>query len=80
LDEDVMTYPELLDSAMNLITRKTASRAVSIDGAALRMALEKPSGIPVAISRRPVQPTFNRPVAPTMPEPDVYRNQPPTGL
>lgn len=80
LDEDVMTYPELLDSAMNLITRKTASRAVSIDGRALRMALEKPSGIPVAISRRPVQPTFNPPVAPTMPEPDVYRDQPPTGL
>ncbi len=53
LDEDVMTYSQLLDNAMNLIARKTAGRSIVLDGAALRAALEKPSGIPVPISRKP---------------------------
>jgi len=82
LDEDVMSYTELLDSTMNLISRKTAGRAVTIDGAALRTALEKPGGIPVAISRQPgVQP----PVAPVQPVIETYpesfgQDQPPAGL
>ncbi len=82
LDEDVMSYTELLDSTMNLISRKTAGRAITIDGAALRTALEKPSGIPVAISRQPVA---RPPVAPVQPVIETYpessfRDQPPAGL
>jgi len=53
LDEDVMTYAQLLDHAMNLFTQKTAGKSVTLDGAALRAALERPSGVPIVISRKP---------------------------
>lgn len=51
LDEDRMSYEQLLDSAMDLIEKKTKGREVTIDGAALRQALQQPTGIPVAISK-----------------------------
>jgi L,D-transpeptidase ErfK/SrfK len=51
LDEDRMSYEQLLDSAMDLIEKKTTGREVAIDGAALRQALQQPTGIPVAISK-----------------------------
>ncbi|MGI9211017.1 MAG: L,D-transpeptidase family protein [Methylococcaceae bacterium] len=91
LDEDVMTYPELLDSAMNLISRSTSGRPITINGAVLKSALEKPSGIPVAISRPPTQvrqPTSSvQPVIEPYPAPsdsssgqEVYYDQPSSGL
>jgi L,D-transpeptidase ErfK/SrfK len=53
LDEDRMTYEQLLALAMNLIEKKTARRGVVLDGAVLKRALETPSGIPVVISKNP---------------------------
>jgi L,D-transpeptidase ErfK/SrfK len=50
LDEDRMSYQQLLSTAMSLIEKKTAKRAIALDGVALRKALEEPSGIPVLIS------------------------------
>lgn len=51
LDEDRMSYDELLALAMNLISKKTARHSVVLDGAVLKRALETPSGIPVVISK-----------------------------
>ncbi|HYE34005.1 L,D-transpeptidase family protein [Methylocaldum sp.] len=53
LDEDRMTYEQLLDSAMDMIEKKTARQQVVLDGAALKQALQQPSGVPVAISKSP---------------------------
>jgi len=50
LDEDRMSYGELRDLAMGLIDKKTASRPVSINSAALKKELEHPTGVPVLIS------------------------------
>lgn len=51
LDEDRLSYDELLSTALGLIDKKNASRGVSLDGGAIRKAIEKPSGIPVLISK-----------------------------
>lgn len=51
LDEDRMTYEQLLDSAMDLIEKKTKGREIILNGAALKQALQQPTGIPVAISK-----------------------------
>lgn len=51
LDEDTMSYDELLRLALGLIEKKNAERGVVLDGAAVRKALEKPSGVPVLISK-----------------------------
>ncbi len=51
LDEDRMSYDELLSTALGLIEAKNASRGVALDGGAIRKAVEKPSGIPVLISK-----------------------------
>jgi L,D-transpeptidase ErfK/SrfK len=51
LDEDRMTYEQLLSLAMGLIEKKIATQQVLLDGAALKKALQEPSGIPVAISK-----------------------------
>ena len=51
LDEDRMTYEQLLSLAVNLIQKKTEKQQVVLDGAALKKALQEPSGIPVAISK-----------------------------
>lgn len=56
LDEDRLTYDQLLALAMNLIEKKTARRSILLDGAVLKRALETPSGIPVIISKKPDQP------------------------
>jgi len=50
LDEDRMSYEQLLSTAMSLIEKKTAKKPIALDGAALRKALEQPTGIPVLIS------------------------------
>ncbi|QSA99058.1 L,D-transpeptidase family protein [Methylococcus sp. EFPC2] len=50
LDEDSVSYHELLSTALGLIEKKTAQRPFALDGVALRQAIEKPSGIPVLIS------------------------------
>jgi len=50
LDEDRISYHELLASALALIEKKTSKRAFALDGVALRKALEQPSGVPVLIS------------------------------
>lgn len=55
LDEDRMTYAQLLSLAMDLIQKKTAKQPALLDGAALKKALEAPNGIPVAIAK-PAQP------------------------
>lgn len=57
LDEDRMSYDDLLALAMNLIAKKTAKHNVVLDGAVLKRALETPSGIPVIISKSPEQQT-----------------------
>lgn len=51
LDEDRMSYDELLSTALGLIEKKNASRGVLLSGGAIRKAIEKPSGVPVLISR-----------------------------
>lgn len=51
LDEDRMTYEQLLDEAMRLIEQKTLKHKVLLDGAVLKRALQEPTGIPVAISK-----------------------------
>jgi L,D-transpeptidase ErfK/SrfK len=51
LDEDRMTYEQLLDSAMDLIQNKTKQQQIVLDGAAVKQALQQPTGIPVAISK-----------------------------
>jgi len=53
LDEDRMTYEQLLDSAMDMIEKKTKMRQVVLDGAAVKQALQQPTGVPVAISKSP---------------------------
>jgi len=53
LDEDRMTYEPLLDSAMDMIEKKTKIQQITLDGAALKQALQQPTGIPVAISKSP---------------------------
>jgi len=53
LDEDRMTYDQLLGITMDLVQKKSAHRSVVLDGAVLKHALETPSGIPVVISRHP---------------------------
>ncbi len=50
LDEDRMSYQELRDLALGLIDRKTATRPVTVNGAAMKKELEHPTGIPVLIS------------------------------
>jgi hypothetical protein len=45
-----MSYGEIRDLAMGLIDKKTASRPVSINSAALKKELEHPTGVPVLIS------------------------------
>lgn len=51
LDEDRMSYEQLLNLAMDLLEKKTKGKEITIDGAAMRQALQKPTGIPVAISK-----------------------------
>lgn len=86
LDEDVMSYSQLLDTAMSLMTRKTAGRQFTLDGAALRAALEHPTGIPTAISRKfavspqPPQTIQSSPMPDASPGQDTYYDQPSTGL
>ena len=53
LDEDRMSYEQLLSNAMELIGKKTATRPVTLDGGALKKALQEPDGIPTVISRPP---------------------------
>jgi L,D-transpeptidase ErfK/SrfK len=50
LDEDRMSYQELRDLALGLIDKKTATRPVSVNSAAMKKELEHPTGIPVLIS------------------------------
>ncbi|MDD5034639.1 MAG: L,D-transpeptidase family protein [Methylococcaceae bacterium] len=51
LDEDHLGYDQLLSQAMSLIQKKTAVRPdFVLNGEALKAALMKPNGIPVAIS------------------------------
>jgi L,D-transpeptidase ErfK/SrfK len=51
LDEDRMSESELLRTAMELIDKQIATRGVTLNGAAVREAVEKPTGIPVLISK-----------------------------
>lgn len=51
LDEDRMSYEQLLSLTMGLIEKKTEKQRVVLDGAALKKALKEPNGIPVAISK-----------------------------
>lgn len=51
LDEDRMTYEQLLDSAMDLIQNKTKEQQIVLDGAAVKQSLQQPTGIPVPISK-----------------------------
>ncbi len=51
LDEDRLSYDELLSNALTLIEKKNASRGVVLNGGAIRQAIEKPSGIPVLVSK-----------------------------
>ncbi|MGX2040357.1 L,D-transpeptidase family protein [Methylocaldum sp. MU1018] len=66
LDEDRMTYEQLLDSAMDMIQKKTAGRRIVLDGAALKQALQQPTGIPVVISKS-LEPISDEPAQ--IPEP-----------
>lgn len=51
LDEDRMSYDELLRLALGLIEKKTAGHGVVLDGAAVKKALEQPTGVPVLVSK-----------------------------
>ncbi len=53
LEEEMHSYEKLLEQALTLIERKTQGRPVSINGRALREALQKQQGIPVKISSSP---------------------------
>lgn len=48
-------YETLLETALDLIEKANDNRIPVLDGAALRMALEEPNGIPVAIFQRPLK-------------------------
>ncbi len=48
-------YQALLETALDLIEKANDNRIPVLDGAALRMALEEQTGIPVAIFQRPLK-------------------------
>lgn len=68
LDEDRMSYQQLLASALTQIEKKTAKRPVSVDGEALKTALKEPSGIPVRISGGAASQSVQTPPAEYQPE------------
>ncbi len=53
LEEETQSYAKMLEQALTLIEHKTQGRPVSINGRALREALQKQQGIPVRISSSP---------------------------
>jgi L,D-transpeptidase ErfK/SrfK len=53
LEEMPATYEQRLHTALNLIEQANGGQMPIIKGAALKMALEKSTGIPVAIYERP---------------------------
>lgn len=69
LDEDRMTYEELLAAALSQIDKKTAKRPIALNGVALRKALERPSGVPVLISSTNGVPVPIPPGAPVQSKP-----------
>ncbi len=48
-------YESLLEEALNLIEKANNQQLPVLDGAALRQALEKKNGVPVAIFHRPAE-------------------------
>ncbi|WP_256996414.1 L,D-transpeptidase family protein [Methylococcus capsulatus] len=50
LDEDRLSSADLMAKAVSLIQKETATHPVAIDEAALRKAVEEPTGIPTVIS------------------------------
>jgi lipoprotein-anchoring transpeptidase ErfK/SrfK len=70
LDEDRISYESLLSLALGLIEKKTAGYGFTMDGAAVKKALEQPSGVPVLISKAVVIGEPSRPPeASGIPEP-----------
>ncbi|MDF9391357.1 hypothetical protein ELQ36_02330 [Methylococcus capsulatus] len=50
LDEDRLSSADLMAKAVNLIQKEAATHSVTIDEAALKKAVEEPTGIPTVIS------------------------------
>jgi L,D-transpeptidase ErfK/SrfK len=75
LDEDTMSYQQLLDAAMAAIAKKTANKSILLNGAALKSALQQPSGVPIAISRAP-EPEPAVIEMPALPAPSAPDGQP----
>lgn len=69
LDEDSLTSQQLYEQAKALIAKKTAGRAFTLNEAALRAAVEKPTGIPVVISGGPHSVTAMLPETTRVPPP-----------
>ena len=78
LDEDRMSYQELLNTALALIEKKTANRGTVLNGGAVRKALEQPSGIPVLISKNPLasEPEISEPQVSERKEPESWGSLP----
>jgi L,D-transpeptidase ErfK/SrfK len=75
LDEDQISYETLYNTAMSLITRKTAERTVALNMPVIQQALRKPSGIPVKISGSGSGAANSPAVPPTIPgsqSPEVF--------
>lgn len=57
MEEHPTTYEQRLNTALSLIEQANGGKMPVIKGSVLRMALVKPSGLPVAIYERPAQVT-----------------------
>jgi L,D-transpeptidase ErfK/SrfK len=53
LDEDNVSYDQMLAMALDLIQKKIGPNILTLDGRVVRTALENPDGVPVIISRQP---------------------------
>lgn len=68
LEELPATYEQRLNKALDLIQQANGGQMPVIKGSILKMALEKPSGLPVAVYERPAQNPAQQPQAQPMPK------------
>ncbi|PPD33143.1 MAG: hypothetical protein CTY19_08710 [Methylomonas sp.] len=67
LEETPATYEQRINTALSLIEQANGGKMPVIKGAILKMALEKPSGIPVAVYERPAVSTPAQVPTPSVP-------------
>ncbi|MGR8930939.1 MAG: L,D-transpeptidase family protein [Gammaproteobacteria bacterium] len=56
LEETPQTYEQRIESALNLIEQANGGKMPVIKGSVLKLALQNPSGLPIAIYERPATP------------------------